>query len=580
MTNRKTNIILTLFLGSSILILASFQPSVNKQPKPEPVILNQTGFEPDAPKRFTAPLTSDGAVFVIRKKNDSKILFRAKVKNHIGDFTAFNVQGKDFVVVLKGGTETSFPFNIERNLYQEQFWNSALNFMVDSRSVTGTHPSAYGGSPWRDGVYYAYEVPSLIWLYRADPAFFEQMPKQINWADDKQRILSSSFIFDAKNPESDQVMESVKRYFTELAAPHNDAPDIVKLIHWGLGFCLMKPYTKDPSADPSPRQIHSQVVEQFSHLLYAWDRLQLSRWLPQSFYDQCLHFALTHWKASGSFGVDPLWDIKTYKDPEKAAGEWKLDKDLHPYKGRHVPGHSILPNLYMSQVVKDKYPELSAAFLGAAQEQTRWIIEHLDWNHPGTTKGQRGSEFQTILNLVWFLENMPEHAPKGLQQKIEVWAKIVVARSDNMWDFRRYDLQDHWTIPVMNETGNLAGFPACALAAYRVIKDEHLKSRIRQVAYAHIDNLFGRNPKMSAASHRPEKGYALVERGWPIGYKLDVCARLEFCRGGLDASPGSEMYPYNPDGRYRHPEGWINWNASWNVSLAMLKQYRENEFFQ
>ncbi|WP_276371392.1 hypothetical protein [Chryseolinea sp. H1M3-3] len=576
MTNRKTNIILKLFLGSSILILASFQALVNKH---EPVILNQTGFEPDAPKRFTAPLTSDGAVFVIRKKNDSKNLFQAKVKNHIGDFTAFNAQGKDFVVVLKGGTETSFPFNIERNFYQEQFWNSALNFMVDSRSVTGSHPSAYGGSPWRDGVYYAYEVPSLIWLYRADPAFFEQMTKQINWEDDKQRILSSGFIFDANNPESDQVMESVKRYYTELAAPHEDAPDIVKLIHWGLGFYLMKPYTKDPSADPAPRQIHSQVVEQFSHLLYAWDRLKLNRWLPQSFYDQCLHFALTHWKASGSFGVDPLWDTKTYTDPDKAAGEWKLDKDLHPYKGRHVPGHSILPNLYMSQVVKDKYPELSATFLAAAQEQTRWIIEHLDWNHPGTTKGQRGSEFQTILNLVWFLEKMPEHAPEGLQQKIEVWAKTVVSRSDNMWDFRRYDLQDHWTIPVMNETGNLAGFPACALAAYRVVKDEHVKARIREVAYAHIDNLFGRNPKMAAASHRPEKGYELVERGWPIGYKLDVCARLEFCRGGLDASPGSEMYPYNPDGKYRHPEGWINWNASWNVSLAMLKQYRENEFF-
>jgi hypothetical protein len=26
--------------------------------------------------------------------------------------------------------------------------------MIDCRSVLGKHPSAYGGSPWRDGTYY------------------------------------------------------------------------------------------------------------------------------------------------------------------------------------------------------------------------------------------------------------------------------------------------------------------------------------------------------------------------------------------------------------------------------------------
>jgi hypothetical protein len=547
------------------------QPAGNNPP----VAVNQVGYETTAPKRFTAPEAKAGTVFFVQKVNEPKALYKGVIKNNIGDFSAFKPADSDadYVITLKGEAGTSYPFRVRKNLYQEQFWPAALDFMIDTRSVVGTHPSAYGGSPWRDGVYYAYEVPSLIWLYRADPAFFAKLPPQINWAEDKQRVLSPEFVYDTNNQESAGVMEAVTRYFTELEPPRENAPDIVKLMHWGLGFYLMKPYTKDPSADPLPRQIHSQTVEQFAHLLYAWDELKLGQWLPQSFYDHCLHFALTHWKASGSLGIDSLWHQQTYSEPVKTETGWVLDKNLHPYKGRHVPGHSILPNLYMYHVVKSRYPEMAAEFLQAAQNQTQWIIENLDWNIPGTTKGQRGSEFQTIVNLVWFLQHMPEQAPEKLQPKIEEWARVAVSRSDNMWDFRRFDLINHWTVPEMNETGNLAGFPACAMAAGSVVRDEKLKDRLIEIAYAQADNLFGRNPIMAAAAHRPQQGYPLVEKGWPKGFKLDITARLELCRGGLDASPGTEMYPYNPSGKFRHPEGWVNWNAAWNVGLAFLKMH-------
>jgi hypothetical protein len=554
--------------------------SADTLPKDKPIIaVNQIGYETHAPKRFTAPLAKEGTVFFVQKVNQSKPLFEGIIRNHLGDFSSFKPadSNTEYVIQLKGQEGASFPFLIRSNLYQEHFWKSAVDFMIDCRSVVGTHPSAYGGSPWRDGVYYAYEVPSLIWLYRADPEYIEKMPHQISWAKDKQRLLSPEFRYDAENPQAEDVMEAVTRYYNELEPPSENAPDVVKLMHWGLGFYLMKPYTRDPSADPLPKQIHSQVVEQFAHFLYAWDELKLNRWLPESFYDQCFHFALTHWKASGSLTIDQLWSLTTYSAPVKTADGWKLDKDLHPYKGRHVPGHSILPNLYMYKVVQKRYPASAGEFLKAAQKQTQWIIDSLDWQIPATTKGHRGSEFQTIVNLSWFLQHMPEQAPKNLQQKIEDWARVVVSRSENWWDFRRYDLENHWTIPEMNETGNLAGFPACALAARHVLKDENVKNRITEIAYAHVDNLFGRNPKLAAASHRPHKGYAVVEQGWPIGYKPDVCARLELVRGGLDASPGTEMYPYNPEGKYRHQEGWINWNASWNVGLSFLKMYQENK---
>jgi hypothetical protein len=66
-------------------------------------------------------------------------------------------------------------------------------------------------------------------------------------------------------------------------------------------------------------------------------------------------------------------------------------------------------------------------------------------------------------------------------------------------------------------------------------------------------------------------GFPEIERGWPIGHKLNVCARLETCRGSLSSGPGSEMFPFNPQGPYRHAEGWVNYGASWCISLAYLQ---------
>jgi hypothetical protein len=239
------------------------------------------------------PETQDGAIFYVQKKGSSKPLYRGKINDNIGDFSEFEPAKSlsEYVMAIKGKPGTSFPFKIEKNLYQEQLWKAADDFMIDVRSVVGTHPSAYGGSPWRDGVYYAYEVPSLIWLYGADPEYFKQLPRQINWHEDKKRVFSPNFKYDADNPQGEGVMEAVKRHYTELEPPKDNAPDLVKMMHWDLGFYLMKPYTKDPSDDPLPKQIHSQVVEQFAHFLHSWDSLKLSQWLPQSFYDQSLQFA-------------------------------------------------------------------------------------------------------------------------------------------------------------------------------------------------------------------------------------------------------------------------------------------------
>ena len=565
----------TLPLAAALLCLApaaiaeSPAPPAAPVPDAHPVALNQIGFQTSRAKRFTAPRTADGMPFVVRAADADKPLFRGEVRGGIGDFSAFapaDTTGRYRVEVAVGEKEPglSDPFLIRSNLWQEQFWQPAVDFLIDSRSVVGTHPSAFGGCPWRDGNYYDAILPSLVLFHLADPARTAAMPRQIDWEADRRRVLDPAFRFDPRTPESQGVMDAVRRYFTELEAPAADAPDVVKLLHWGAGFYLMKPLTKDPMGDPEPRKIHSQTVEQIAYVVWAWPSLE--KWLPRSFYERCRDFCFAHWEPS--LAVDPWWDPAGYDAPPQGANP--MGGRLHPFKGRHAPGHSIVPNLLMREVALREGRDDAARYLDAAVAQAAYIVEKIDWRDPRATKGHRMSEHRTIPNLVWLLQAHPEAAPPGLKEKIRAWAEVAVARSANPWDFRRYDDDAHWTIPKLNDLGNWLGFPAVALSASWVIDDPALKSRLRELAVAHADFCFGRNPRLAAAPHLPAMGFPEIERGWPVGHKLNVCARLELCRGSLSAGPGSEMFPFKPEGAYRHAEGWVNYGSAWCVSLAYL----------
>ena len=104
-----------------------------------------------------------------------------------------------------------------------------------------------------------------------------------------------------------------------------------------------------------------------------------------------------------------------------------------------------------------------------------------------------------------------------------------------------------------------------------MVDDPALKSRLLELAVSHADFVFGRNPRLAAAPHLPAMGFPEIERGWPIGHKLDVCARLELCRGSISSGPGSEMFPFQSEARFRHAEGWVNYGAAWCISLAYFQ---------
>lgn len=544
---------------------AELDPALREQP----VAVNQIGFETARSKRFTAPKAADGTTFTIRPSNGGSSLYSGTIVGGIGDFSNFKPKDSNehFVVELPGAaTTTSDPFLIRSDLYREQFWQTAVDFLIDSRSAVGTHASAYGGSPWRDGTYYDAVLPSLVLFYMADPALVQSMPKQIDWVADKSRVTAPGFIFDDKDPGAKGFMNSVRAYY-DLDAPAADAPDVVKLIHWGAGFYLVNPLTQDPSKDPDKWKVHPQTVEQVAYVVWAWPVLK--QWLPESFYKRCRDFVFGNWKPS--LAISPWWEPATYLTPDDLKEGNPMGGLLHPYKGRHAPGHSIVPNLLLHEVAKREGRDDAGIYLWAATKQAEWCIKNLDWNDPRTTKGHRMSEHRTIPNLVWFLQKYPKDAPAGLKEKIVAWVDVALSRSENLWDYRRFDLQDHWSIPKVNDVGNLLSFPAIATAAAWVLDDPQKKVRLEQISTAAIDHVFGRNPRLAAAPATPKLGFPEIERGWPKLYKENVCARLELCRGSISSAPGSEMFPFNPEGAYRHPEGWVNYGASWCVSLAYMR---------
>ena len=553
--------------------------------------VNQIGYFTGRPKRFTAPLSADGTEFKLREQGDSEIVYMGFIEGGIGDFSSFQPvdSAARYVIELSGGELTSNasdPFLIRANLDQEQYWQAATDFLNDVRSVVGTHPSAYGGCGFRDGTYYDAIVPSLVLFYLSDPEFINSMPRQIDWQAEKARVTAPDFVY-IRDGAGPGVMDAARGYY-QLEPPKANAPDVVKILHWGAGYILMKPNGRDPSAsfDDDNSLIEPQTVEQIAYVLWAWP--ELKQWLPQSFYDRCLEFCLKFWKPEGgprghytqggsankrgasALDISPWWNPETYMTTESFDQNIHNPGHMHPFKGRHAPGHSIVPNLLMHEVAKREGLADADMYLNAAVKQADWIIKHLDWNDPRTTKGHRLSEHRTIPNLVWLLQKYPQQAPEGLQAKITEWARVAVSRSHNLWDFRKYS-DEMWTIPGMNEVGNSLSLPAIALSASWVVEDPALKQELERIAFASVDHLFGRNPMLHASTPHPKQGFPEIERGWPKLYKLDTCARLETVRGNLATLPGSEMYPFQPGKKFRHLEGWSNYGASWCISLSYLQ---------
>jgi hypothetical protein len=378
----------------------------------------------------------------------------------------------------------------------------------------------------------------------------------MNWEQDIGRALAPGFPYDPD--ASEDSLNLLRRMYEELDGPVGDGvPDIIQLIHWGAAWWYLKPESKDYAG--TDYRLHPETLSTFAAFLYAHPWME--EWIAPRFRDRISQFAFENWEPHG------LLTVRT---------------NIGTFKGRYPPGWSVLPNLMMHEVAKREARPDADRYLDAAVAQVDWMIEHLDLAAPLVTKGQRMSEHKTLNGLAVLALHYPDRAPARLQPFIRQWADIAIARSENLWDYRRYDLDQNWSLPrsmpghtgggsSWNDPGNLAGFPALAWNAVAILgydqMDRARSVRLHQIAVAQWDILFGRNPLGCHSAWRGGLDWVGVERGWPVKYR-PVCAYLETVRGTFCSSPATEHFPFNPAGQFRHPEGWTAFNAAFNVSLA------------
>lgn len=507
---------------------------------PQPVIINQTGYDLGGPKRFTAPHADDGDAFEVVDADDA-VVFSGTVEGQIGDFTAFDPASTGpFRILVHGaaGEGDSYEFGIGANWTERISYDNAIAFMSDVRCfygelegqpLNGTDQFCTRGLGWRDSHQMSFELSSLVDLYTANPGPIAaiRMPDAV---------------------------------YTGLQYPTADgSPEIARLIAWGAEIYLRGQYD------------HALIKEQLASFLWAYP--MLSEWIPQDLYDDVRDYLFPIWtKASYSRYA---WHDYT----PHTADLTQVYTQIGTGKGEFPPGHSVVPNLRLAEVAEREGRTDADLYRDAALAQAAWLVDNVDLHDPLTTKGQRQGEYLLMTALATLAAEVPaSELPAGLGAFATEWAEVAIERSANMWDFRRYS-DDRWTIPSFtggssedpNESGNVLGFPAAALAATTLITDEATNARLVEIAQAHVDDVFGRNPTGRAAQYRindPELGFEGLDLGWFSEYQGGY-GLLQGSHGVFDGSPKNGHYPFNTSvANIGHTEGWVTFNTAWLESLA------------
>jgi hypothetical protein len=502
------------------------------------IYTNQSGYNIGKPKRFTAPIVDDGTEFNILEVGKKESLYKGEIQKNIGDFTTFEpISNKEYVIVAD--TFKSFPFRIGLWWIERISYQDAMDFMIDSRHYVGNYTEKCRGTySWRDDSHFGWELHTLVPQYLSHPEAYLRMPKQVKY----------------QAPTDTTLWGKLKPY-------DENAPDIVKLIHWGADVIVSQKLT------------HEHFKGQLAYFLYAWPYVK--QWMSQQNYEAVKEFALKIWQLDT---VD-----REYAYNESAGHNMlALKTKIGSTKGALPPGASVIPNLMMYEVAKRDKMKDAEIYFKVAYNQVDWMVQKLDWNDPMTTKGQRMSEFITMTSLAYMLKQYPERAPKGLKEKMDAWADVVIRRSDNMWDFRKLDDKDAWcptgTSPQhWNEVGNIVGFPAAVLSMIEFIDNKPKADRLMQIAFAQMDNSFGRNPCGRHCSYDAVKEIEGVDLGWYHQHPGGI-GQLENARFVLEGSPKNAHYPYHPErGDIGWTEGWVSFNVAFNLSLTYMAYY-DTEF--
>jgi hypothetical protein len=522
----------------------------------QPVLVNQSGYDLEGAKRFSAPLAEDGAAFDVLNPDDQTVV-SGTVQAGVGDFSNFapDVEGPYRVRVIgNAGTGTSYPFGVGPSWTTRVATTKALKFLAGSMCHNGDFAAAAANPPqsntqgatwcqkgvaWRDASQYAYELTVLADLLSSNPSVILQIPGDPTLLTGMPHALPA------------------------------EAPLVAQLLYWGAEVYLL----------------HQVNEPQLKAQLASFARVYplVEEWIPRDTYDRAVQYLRSQWAEPARDRF--VWEAYTPYDGNLL----QVYTQVGTGKGELVPGFSIIANLDLHAVaIREGWPE-AQTYLDAAAAQATWIASNLDIADPATTKGQRMSEWLTVTGMVKLSVQYPTAVP-GAVDFVSRWADVALSRADNMWDFRKYDdsgtTTDRWTIPPFtggasgdpNEVGNTAGFAAPALAAALLLgPDDPRSGRLAQLAASHVDNLFGRNPVNRAAQYRvqdPMLAYEGLDRGWFSEYQGGA-GLLQGLPGVLDGGPKNGHYPYSPNvGNIGHTEGWVNFNTAFVEALAWIGNAR------
>ena len=498
------------------------------------VFVNQSGYNTFKPKRFTAPISEENAQFYIRRMETKDTVYSGKMNGLIGDFSDFDPLFEEECEILVGD-ESSWPFSVGMWWLERVTYQLAIDFMIQSRHYVGNTSLVRNKSyAWRDDHHFAWTIRTLVPQFLSNPDAYLRMPKKVTYVPaDNRKLWGALEPFD------------------------EEAPDIVKLMHWGADVILAQDLK------------HELFKTELAFFLYAWPYIE--HWLPQQNYNAVLDFVKLNWERSTinrSYPHD--------KTPEHNL--LTLKTKMGTTKGELPPGSSLQPNLMMFEVFKRAGSPDSTKYMEAAISQAKWMSENLDWEDSITTKGQRMSEHVTMTGMSFFLKQYPQYAPPTLKDDVEEWANIMIRRSNNMWDFRKLTDGINWTpfgnaATQWNEPGNVVGFPSCALAAMQVLEDSSIKARLYQLVYSHMDNCFGRNPTGRHFSYDGAREIEGVDLGW-YSFLAGSVGLLDEVVFVLDGAPKNDHYPYHPEvGDVGWTEGWIQFNTAYNLSLAYMAHH-------
>ena len=495
------------------------------------IYLNQVGFDNDKPKLFTATNIPNGSMFRVRKANDKTTVYTGTINGQKGDFSDFiNNYSEDtnFYITCEG--VNSYNFKVANNLLNKISLPVALDFMEQSRQDTFSKANTTGYG-WRDGHQFSFELSSLVQQYMANPSYYDNNIRDCYKANECE--------------------------YTELQTQNE--PNII----WLMKFAVTRYYKW---ATEESVELHAFIKGELAYFLYIYP--YISNYISSDFYTTIRDFTISQWSITTC--------NKSWYDVIEDHNLFNTQSVIGTEKGSCPPGYAIVPNLMMYEICLRDGLTNAQDFLNSAYNNCQWVINEVDLHDKANTKGQRMSERITLNALSYFYKMFPDLSPSGLYNKINNIADVFIKRSDNLWDFRKMstpeiDGEDIWCLKSMNECGNVTGFPSVAYSCAMCIDDAVKKKRLEEIAIAHFDNFFGRNPLDMHFCNKATTEFDGADKGW--SQRMNGLGDLTWCIGSIDGSPKNNAYPYDPSASTGYSEGWVAFNTAWNSSLAYFNYY-------